>query len=150
MEEKGIISESVSQYASPLVMVRQKDSRWLKAKTIKDAYPLPLQDDCLADLGINALFRTLDLTSGFYNIPIHVSDRRYTTFTTPMGSLLCYLDDLLVFATSKEEEFKCLEIMFSQLINSNLKLAPTKCHFLGTLFILYVFYLPALTTLCEN
>ncbi|KAL1259004.1 hypothetical protein QQF64_009581 [Cirrhinus molitorella] len=58
MEEKGIISKSVNEYASPLVMVWKKDGnlrvctdfRWLNAKTIKDAHPLTHQSDCLAAL----------------------------------------------------------------------------------------------------
>lgn len=93
MEMKGIISKSISDYASPLVMVWKKsgdlrictDFRWLNAKTVKDAHPLPHQADCLVALGGNALFSTMDLTSGFYNIPLHESDRRYTVFTTPLG-----------------------------------------------------------------
>lgn len=93
MEMKGIISKSISEYAFPLVMVWKKsgdlrictDFRWLNAKTIKDAHPLPHQADCLAALGGNALFSTMDLTLGFYNIPLHESDRRYTAFTTPLG-----------------------------------------------------------------
>ncbi|KAG1952355.1 interleukin-1 receptor accessory protein-like 1-A [Pimephales promelas] len=170
MEEKGIISKSVSEYASPLVMAWKKDGslrvctdfRWLNAKTIKDAHPLPHQADCLAALGGNLLFSSVDLTSGFYNVPLHVSDRHYTAFTTPMGlyeynrlpqglcnspasfmrmmlsvfgdlnfsSLLCYLDDLLVFARSEQEALKRLEVVFSRMRASNLKLAPKKCHFL--------------------
>ncbi|KAJ8367449.1 hypothetical protein AAFF_G00317690 [Aldrovandia affinis] len=93
MEMKGIISKSLSEYASPLVMVWKNngdlrictDFRWLNAKTIKDAHPLPHQADCLAALGGNALFSTMDLTSGFYNVPLHESDRKFTAFTTPMG-----------------------------------------------------------------
>uniref|UniRef100_A0A672Y8M8 Gypsy retrotransposon integrase-like protein 1 n=1 Tax=Sphaeramia orbicularis TaxID=375764 RepID=A0A672Y8M8_9TELE len=170
MELKGIISKSVSEYASPLVLVWKKsgelrictDFRWLNAKTVKDAHPLPHQADCLAALGGNAFFSTMDLTSGFYNIPLHESDRRYTAFTTPLGlyeynrlpqglcnspasfmrmmisvfgdlnfsSLLCYLDDLLVFAPSEEEALKRLETVFSRLRANNLKLAQKKCYFL--------------------
>ncbi|KAI4871772.1 hypothetical protein NFI96_001511 [Prochilodus magdalenae] len=93
MEEKNIISKSVSEYASPLVMVWKKngdlrictDFRWLNAKTVKDAHPLPHQEDCLAALGGNTYFSTMDLTSGFYNIPLHEADRKYTAFTTPLG-----------------------------------------------------------------
>ncbi|KAJ8367055.1 hypothetical protein AAFF_G00333500 [Aldrovandia affinis] len=170
MEMKGIISKSLSEYASPLVMVWKKngdlrictDFRWLKAKTIKDAHPLPHQADCLAALGGNALFSTMDLTSGFYNVPLHESDRKFTAFTTPMGlyeynrlpqglcnipasfmcmmlsifgnlnfsSLLCYLDDLLVFAPSEEEALRRLEVVFSRLRANNLKLSQKKCNFL--------------------
>lgn len=46
------------------------------------------------------------------------------------SSLLCYLDDLLVFAPSEQEALRRLEIVFSRLRSSNLKLAPKKCHFL--------------------
>ncbi|KAJ8410013.1 hypothetical protein AAFF_G00210540 [Aldrovandia affinis] len=163
MEMKGIISKSLSEYASPLVMVWKKngdlrictDFRWLNAKTIKDAHPLPHQADCLAALGGNALFSTMDLASEFYNVPLHESDRKFTAFTTPMGlyeynwlpqglcnspasfmcmmlsifgdlnfsSLLCYLDDLLVFAPSEEEELRRLEVVFSRLRANNLKLS---------------------------
>ncbi|KAJ8353092.1 hypothetical protein AAFF_G00109880 [Aldrovandia affinis] len=170
MEMKGIISKSLSEYASPLVMVWKKngdlrictDFRWLNAKTMKDAHPLPHQGDCLAALGGNALFSTMDLTSGFYNVPLHESDRKFTAFTTPMGlyeynrlpqglcnspasfmrmmlsifgdlnfsSLLCYLDDLLVFAPSEEEALRRLEVVFSRLRANNLKLSQKKCNFL--------------------
>ncbi len=51
MEEKGIIRKSNSEYASPLVLVWKKngdlrictDFRWLNARTVKDAHPLPHQ-----------------------------------------------------------------------------------------------------------
>lgn len=78
MEERDIIRKSSSEWASPLVLVWKKsgdlricvDYRWLNSRTIKDAHPLPHQADCLAALGGNALFSTMDLTSGFYNISV--------------------------------------------------------------------------------
>ena len=53
--EQGIIRESSSPYASPIVLVRKKDGklrlcvdyRLLNAKTHKDAYPLPRIDEAL-------------------------------------------------------------------------------------------------------
>lgn len=47
------------------------------------------------------------------------------------SSLLCYLDDLLVFAPSEEESLKRLEFVFWPLRANNLKLAQKKCHFLS-------------------
>ena len=93
MEEQGIIRKSVSEFASPLVMVWKKngdlrictDFRWLNARTIKDAHPLPHQADCLAALGGNSVFSTMDLTSWFYNLPMNEEDKKYTAFTTPRG-----------------------------------------------------------------
>ena len=85
MEEQGIIWKSMSEYASPLVMVWKKncdlrictDFRWLNARTIKDAHPLPHHSDCLVALGGNAVFSTMDLTSGFYNLPnLHEEEKK--------------------------------------------------------------------------
>ncbi|KAL1246992.1 hypothetical protein QQF64_034535 [Cirrhinus molitorella] len=170
MEDKEIIRKSTSEYASPLVLVWKKngdlrictDFRWLNKRTLKDAHPLPHQADCLAALGGNSLFSTMDLTSGFYNMPLHEEDRKYSAFTTPMGlyeynrlpqglcnspgsfmrmmmsifgdqnylSLLCYLDDLLVFAPDEESALLRLKMVFERLRCHNLKLAPKKCFFL--------------------
>lgn len=170
MEEQDIIRKSCSEWASPLVLVWKKsgelrvcvDYRWLNARTIKDAHPLPHQADCLAALGGNALFSVMDLTSGFYNVAMAEEDKKLTAFTTPMGlfefnrlpqglcnspasfmrlmmnifgdqnflTLLCYLDDLLVYAPDEGEAIKRLEMVFSRLREHGLKLAPKKCHFL--------------------
>ncbi len=48
------------------------------------------------------------------------------------SSLLCYLDDLLVFAPSEQEALERLEIVFSHLRQYNLTLSPKKCHLLKT------------------
>lgn len=170
MEEKEIIRKSTSEYASPLVLVWKKngdlrictDFRWLNARTVKDAHPLPHQTDVLAALGGNMFFSTMDLTSGYYNIPLHEEDKKYTAFSSPLGlheynrlpqglsnspatfmrmmlsvfgdqnflSVLCYLDDLLVFAKSEQESLTRLEMVFKRLKEHNLKLAPAKCQFL--------------------
>uniref|UniRef100_H3AAI5 ribonuclease H n=1 Tax=Latimeria chalumnae TaxID=7897 RepID=H3AAI5_LATCH len=61
------------------------DFHWLNARTIKDAHPLPHQADCLAALGGNMFFSTMDLTSGFYNVPLYEANKKYTAFTTSIG-----------------------------------------------------------------
>eukprot|EP00064_Thunnus_orientalis_P020905 superscaffoldBa00006036_g21057 len=143
MEEKGIIRKSCSEWASPLVLVWKKngdlrvctDFRELNRRTFKDAFPLPHQSDALAALGGNVFFSSMDLTSGFFNVPLHEDDKKFTACTTPVGlyeynrlpqglcnspgsfmrlmtsifgdqnytSLLCYLNDLLIFAPSDAE-----------------------------------------------
>ena len=45
-------------------------------------------------------------------------------------SLLCYLDDVLVFAPPEDMALKRLGMVFEHLQAHNLKLAPNKCHFL--------------------
>ncbi len=170
MEAKNIIRKSCSEFASPLVLVWKKngdlrictDFRWLNARTVKDAHPLPHQSDVLAALGRNMFFSTMDMTAGYYNIPLHEHDRKYTAFSSPLGlheynrlpqglcnspatfmrmmltifgdqnflSLLCYLDDVLVFAKSEDESLARLEMVFQRLKEHNLKLSPSKCQFL--------------------
>lgn len=170
MEEREIIRKSNSEFASPLVLVWKKtgdlricnDFRWLNARTIKDAHPLPHPADALSALGGNAFFSTMDLTSGYYNVEVHEADRKYTAFSSPFGlyeynrmpqglcnspatfmrmmlsvfgdqnfmSLLCYLDDVLVFAPTEDLALERLEMVFRRLQAHNLKLAPRKCNFL--------------------
>lgn len=45
-------------------------------------------------------------------------------------TLLCYLDDLLVYAPNEKEAIKQLELVFTRLKAHGLRLAPKKCHFL--------------------
>lgn len=170
MEEREIIRKSNSEWASPVVLVWKRngdlricvDYRWLNARTVKDAHPLPHQSDCLTALGGSAIFCAMDLTSGFYNIAMAEDDKKLTAFTTPMGlyefnrlpqglcnspanfmrlmmnifgdqnflTLLCYLDDLLVYAPDEAEALRRLEIVFHRLQVHGLKLAPKKCHLL--------------------
>uniref|UniRef100_A0A8C1HXU3 Gypsy retrotransposon integrase-like protein 1 n=1 Tax=Cyprinus carpio carpio TaxID=630221 RepID=A0A8C1HXU3_CYPCA len=46
------------------------------------------------------------------------------------SSLLCYLDDLLVFAPTEQEALSRLEMVFQRLRLYHLKLSPKKCHFM--------------------
>lgn len=46
-------------------------------------------------------------------------------------SLLCYLDDILVFAPNEQLALQRLEMVFERLKAHNLKQAPKKCHFMG-------------------
>ncbi|KAL1251790.1 hypothetical protein QQF64_019586 [Cirrhinus molitorella] len=50
-------------------------------------------------------------------------DKNYT-------SLLCYFDELMVFAPKEQVALERLETVFSRLKAHNLKLSPKKCHFL--------------------
>lgn len=45
-------------------------------------------------------------------------------------SLLCYLDDVLVFTPTEDLTIELLELVVCRLQVHNLKLAPKKCHFL--------------------
>lgn len=89
----GIIEESASPYASPIVLVRKKngdlrmviDYRRLNNLTKKDAYPLPRIEETFALLSGSKWFTVLDLKSGYYQLEMEPSDRPKTAFTTPFG-----------------------------------------------------------------
>lgn len=91
--ESKIIQESNSSYASPIVLVRKKngeyrlciDYRALNKKTVKDSYPMPVIDDQLDRLNGKRFFTSLDLKSGYYQIPVAESSRHLTAFVTPDG-----------------------------------------------------------------
>lgn len=95
---QGSIRPSTSPWSSPLIIVPKKvdasgekkwrmviDYRPLNDKTIGDAYPLPNIEDILDQLGHSQFFTTLDLASGFHQIPIKTEDRPKTAFSTPEG-----------------------------------------------------------------
>ena len=91
--DNGIIRESHSPYASPVVLVRKKDGslrlcvdyRKLNAKTVKDAFPLPRIDESLDALRGACWFSTIDLASGFNQVIVDELDKEKTAFSTPFG-----------------------------------------------------------------
>jgi len=63
------------------------DYRKLNDCTIKDAYSLPLIDDILYSVGKDTkMLSTLDLFSGYHQVPMLLEDRDKTCFTTLYGN----------------------------------------------------------------
>ena len=95
MLTSGVIRPSNSPCASPVVMVKKNDGslrfcvdfRQLNAATIKDAHPLPCLDDLLNALHGARWFSTLDLKSGYWQVPIQERDKEKTAFRTSGGQL---------------------------------------------------------------
>ena len=89
----NIIRPSKSPFASPMLLVKKKDGsdrlcvdfRALNKNTVADRYPLPLIADQIARLQNAKYFISLDMASGFHQIPIHPNSTEYTAFVTPDG-----------------------------------------------------------------
>ena len=93
MLEHGTIEPSTSDWASPMVTVQKKDKslrlcvdyRRLNARSKGDAYPMPRVEDLIDGVGKATYITTLDLTKGYWQVPVAVEDRAKTAFTTPYG-----------------------------------------------------------------
>lgn len=91
--DNNIIRESRSPYSSPVILVKKKngddrmciDYRELNANTIRDHYPLPLIADQIDQLAGGQYYTSLDMASGFHQIPIEDDSIEKTAFITPDG-----------------------------------------------------------------
>ncbi|XP_033314488.1 uncharacterized protein LOC117213232 [Bombus bifarius] len=88
-----IVRPSNPPFANPILLVKKKDGsdrlcvdfRALNKNTVADRYPLPLIADQIARLQKARYFISLDMASGFHQIPIHPNSTEYTAFVTPDG-----------------------------------------------------------------
>ena len=94
MLNEGIIRPATSPYAAGLVLVPKKngktrvctDYRKLNEQTEKDAYPLPLMEELLEKIAGHERYTTLDLNSGYWQIPMEPESIPKTAFTCKFGT----------------------------------------------------------------
>ena len=94
MLNEGIIRNSTSPFNSPVLLVPKKsttdekkwrlviDFRQLNKQIIPDKFPLPRIDEILDHLMSGF---QIDLMSGFHQIPLDETSKRYTAFSTETG-----------------------------------------------------------------
>ncbi|KAL7724485.1 hypothetical protein ACLKA6_007314 [Drosophila palustris] len=93
--KNNCIEPSKSPHSAPIVLVGKKtgdvrmciDYRQLNANSIPDAYPLPRIHHILERLRNARYISTLDLKSGYWQIPMARGSREYTAFTVPRRGL---------------------------------------------------------------
>lgn len=94
MMKMGVIRESSSPYASPVVVVKKKDNtnricvdyRKLNKLTVFDPEPMPTAEHLFQKLNGDKYFTRIDLSKGYWQISIPEEDIPKTAFLTPDGS----------------------------------------------------------------
>ena len=95
MQRDGIIEESNSVWHSPVVMVKKPNNEWrfcvdyrkLNAVTELMSFPIPHMSDVFDTLAQSKaeVFSTLDLRSGFWQVPLDKATKHKSAFITHQG-----------------------------------------------------------------
>ncbi|XP_038059124.1 uncharacterized protein LOC119730344 [Patiria miniata] len=166
MMELKVIEPSDSPYSFPIVIVKKPDGsnrfcidfRKLNRVTIFDAEPLPNPDEIFASLSADRFFTKLDLTKGYWQIPLTEESKPKTAFATPFGlfqfrvmpfglinapatfsrlmrtvlrevlNVHNYIDDILIHTTSWQDHLKTLKEVLKRLREAKLSARPKKCQ----------------------
>ncbi|GFO12743.1 Zinc finger protein [Plakobranchus ocellatus] len=165
MEDLRVIRKSSAPYASPMVVVKKKDGtnhvcidyRRLNKLTIFDPQPGTPPADIFQGMEKDQYFSKIDLTKGYWKIPVRKQDIPKTAFVTmdyhyeflrmPFGmmksgakltravkKLLCgmdnvvdYIDNLLIHTETWEAHVKILNEIVKRLQEVNFTVRPVKC-----------------------
>ena len=90
---RGYIRPSCSEYSAPVLFIRKKDGslrmcidyRALNQQTVKDQYPISRIDELIDLMRHSAVFSSLDMESGYWQMLMAPEDVHKTAFATPFG-----------------------------------------------------------------
>lgn len=90
----GIIEPANSPWSSAIVVANKQgreyrfciDYRRLNAQTVAAPQCLPRIHEILKDVGKAKFFTTLDLKSGYWQVPMSPYSQKYTAFSTPTAA----------------------------------------------------------------
>ncbi len=165
MLKLGVIEPSKSPYSSPVILVRKKDGglrfcidfRQLNKVTVFDAEPMPNIEEMFSKLAGHSYFSKLDLSKGYWQVPLDENSREYSAFEAPQGlfqfkvmpfgmvtaqATFCrlmrkvlkgvhnadsFVDDILIFSHTWQQHLGALSEVLSRLSDANLTAKPSKC-----------------------
>ncbi|XP_068208535.1 uncharacterized protein [Palaemon carinicauda] len=95
MLKLGVIECSNSPYATPLIVVKKKDGsnrmcldfRKINKLTVFDSEPMPDQNLIMTRVSKSRYFTKIDLSKGYWQIPLEKQSREVTAFQTNRGLL---------------------------------------------------------------
>ena len=153
------IEPASSSYSSPpLIQTKKDDSkrfcveyRKLNDLTMDAAQPLPVIHETLKEIGQAKVYSTIDLKSGYWQIPLHPNSRKYQFKVMPFGLknapctlqnlmrevlgtywrkfAIAYLDDIIIYSNTVEEHLVQLGLVLEKLEFYGLTCNPKKCYF---------------------
>jgi hypothetical protein len=91
MIKAGIVEPSDSPYAAPIVLIKKKDQslrvcvdyRGLNKEIVFDPVPMPRMYEVINTVYKVKYISKLDLTKGYWQVPLDLESRRKSIFTTP-------------------------------------------------------------------
>jgi len=91
----GLVEYSMSPYSTPMIAVKKKDGsnrlcldfRKINKITVFDAEPMPNQDAIMAKISHSKYFSKIDLSKGYWQLPLDKDSRKVTAFQTSKGLL---------------------------------------------------------------
>ena len=128
MLKTGVITESNSSpWNSPMTVVEKSngelrlciDYRSLNKQCKKDAKPLPRIEETLSRLEGNVLFSSVDMLSGYWQLPLSKDSKECTAFSAGSGKL--YQWERMPFGHTGAGSFfqRCIENVLSGLLYTN-------------------------------
>ena len=160
----GITERSDIPYASPVVIVRKRDGsdrvcnyQKLNKVSIFDPEPTARADDIFTEVSTAHYLSTIDLSKGYWQIPVAEEDIVKTGFITSEGTFVFkrtpfgmlnsgatfnrmmrkllvglsgvtnYVDDILVYSETWEQHIEALHNVFQRIKDANLHARPSKC-----------------------
>ena len=165
MLKADIIEPTTSAYNAPVLLVRKKDQtnrfcvdfRRLNCVTKFDTEPMGNVEEILTKFDKDVYFSKIDLSKGFWQIPVAKDCRHMTAFTTTKGAyqfkktpfglvnspatfnkmmrkLLSdakdiehYVDDIMAHTLTWEGHLAALRDLFSRVSSAGLTIKPSKC-----------------------
>lgn len=165
MQDMGIVRKSKSPYSSPPVIVKKPDKsnrfcvnyKRLNAVTVFDGEPMPDAEELFLKLRGKGFRSKIDLSKGYWQIPLHTDSIPYTAFSTPQGlyeftkmpfglvnsaasfnrlmrkvlgsttNVGCFVDDLIVYTDTWEQHVDKLREVLQKLADAGLTVRPSKC-----------------------
>ena len=99
MLAQKIVEPSDSPWSAPICLVKKSDGtyrfaidfRGLNSVTEKDAYPLPNIGLVFDTLSGSRWYNTIDMASGYWQVPLHPDSKKLTAFATPTRGLFHFL-----------------------------------------------------------